>query len=269
MMKPNELYREGKLREAIKALGEELRSNPTDAKRRTFLFELLLFAGEYDRAEKQLDVLAALNADSAAGALLYRSALHAERMRQQMFAANDLPLASTAVDQTTPKNGRYSGRCNDLSFEEMYDADPRIGANLEAFIAGSYTWIPFRYLNRIEIKPPTTLRDLIWTRARIEATPDFRLQELGEVLLPVISPLSYRHDEESVQLGRETHWQLNQSDEEIPYGSKMWVIDGKDIPMLNIRSVEWSSPTNEDLGATDADQVRKGIKAEGSNHASS
>jgi len=34
-MTPLALYREGKLREAIKALGEELRSNPLDAKRRT------------------------------------------------------------------------------------------------------------------------------------------------------------------------------------------------------------------------------------------
>jgi len=81
-MTPLALYREGRLREAIKALGDELRSNPLDAKRRTFLFELLLFAGEYDRAEKQLDLLAGANADAAAGTLLYRSALHAERTRQ-------------------------------------------------------------------------------------------------------------------------------------------------------------------------------------------
>jgi len=90
-MTPLALYREGRLREAIKALGEELRSNPLDAKRRTFLFELLLFAGEYDRAEKQLDLLAGASADAAAGTLLYRSALHAERIRQAMFANRETP----------------------------------------------------------------------------------------------------------------------------------------------------------------------------------
>jgi protein involved in temperature-dependent protein secretion len=37
-MTPQELYRTGELDQAIKALGEELRSNPLDAKRRTFLF---------------------------------------------------------------------------------------------------------------------------------------------------------------------------------------------------------------------------------------
>jgi hypothetical protein len=46
------------LDEAIQALGAEVRDNPTDVQRRTFLFELLCFAGAYDRADKQLDILA-------------------------------------------------------------------------------------------------------------------------------------------------------------------------------------------------------------------
>jgi protein involved in temperature-dependent protein secretion len=44
-MTPLELYRAGELREAIKALGEELRKTPLDAKRRTFLFELFVSRG--------------------------------------------------------------------------------------------------------------------------------------------------------------------------------------------------------------------------------
>ena len=51
------LYRAGHLQEAIDALGDELKKQPLDTKRRTFLFELLCFAGEYERAEKHLDVL--------------------------------------------------------------------------------------------------------------------------------------------------------------------------------------------------------------------
>jgi type VI secretion system protein ImpE len=44
-MTPLELYRAGQLGQAIKALGEELRSFPLDVKRRNFLFGLLCFAG--------------------------------------------------------------------------------------------------------------------------------------------------------------------------------------------------------------------------------
>ena len=43
-------YRDGQLQLAITALGDELKKQPLDLKRRTFLFELLCFAGEYDRS---------------------------------------------------------------------------------------------------------------------------------------------------------------------------------------------------------------------------
>jgi type VI secretion system protein ImpE len=230
-MTPQELYRNGRLREAITALGQELRKNPLDAKRRTFLFELLLFAGEYERAEKQLEVLAAAGADAAAGALLYRSALHAERIRQEMFSQSATPSSDVRVQE--------GGLCNGGRFREFIDSDPRIGPNLEVYMAGSYTWIPFAYLRKVEIEPPSNLRDLMWARARIETTPEFRLQELGEVLIPVICPLSWQHSDEVIQLGRETSWEENTSFEAVPFGAKMMLVDGVDVPLLSIRSLEW------------------------------
>jgi predicted component of type VI protein secretion system len=51
-MNPTELYCQGRLNDAIQALSAELRDHPTDTRRRTFLFELLCFAGEYERADK-------------------------------------------------------------------------------------------------------------------------------------------------------------------------------------------------------------------------
>ena len=80
--------------EAVKALGAEVRDNPTDARRRTFLFELLCFAGEFERADKQLEVLGQAGPNSEIGVLLYRSALYAERQRQDLFAHGELPKAA-------------------------------------------------------------------------------------------------------------------------------------------------------------------------------
>jgi type VI secretion system protein ImpE len=230
-MTPQELYRNGRLREAITALGDELRKNPLDAKRRTFLFELLLFAGEYDRAEKQLEVLAGAGADAAAGTLLYRSALYAERTRQDMFSRKQTP-ALELRDQP-------AGICDGQPFRDFEDSDPRIGPNLEVYIAGTYTWIPFAYLRKVEIEPPVDLRDLMWARARVETTPEFRLQDLGEVLIPAICPLSSHHAEESVQLGRESVWEEDATYEAVPFGPKIMLVDGADVPLLRIRSVEW------------------------------
>jgi type VI secretion system protein ImpE len=236
-MTAKELYREGRLREAIKALGDELRSNPLDATRRTFLFELLLFAGEYDRAEKQIDTLATTDAKSAGGALLYRSALHAERTRAEMFARGDTPEVKDGA--------AYGGFLNGKPFDDMSDPDPRIGPNLEVFIAGSYTWIPFQHLRRLELEKPANLRDLIWARARVETSKEFRLQDLGEVLIPAICPLSFRHPEEGIALGRESVWEADEKYDAIPFGAKTMLVDGTDVPILELKSVQWLAEEKE------------------------
>ncbi len=232
-MTPQELYQAGELDQAITALGEELRSYPLDAKRRTFLFELLCFAGQYDRAEKQLDVLARQDPKNAPGMLVYRSALYAERTRDEMFRSGQMP-AGEDTDQTD--GGTWNGEV----FTSLADADPRIGDHLEVFIAGTYTWIPTRYIDRLEIEPPTALRDLLWARARIQTSPAFRLQDLGEVLLPVLAPLSYTAADGSIRLGRATAWEDLSDGGERPFGQKLLLVDGEEIPFLEFRSIVWA-----------------------------
>src|SRR4029079_12132787 len=96
-MQARQLFQNGRLDEAIEALGAEVRDNPTDAQRRAFLFELLCFAGQFDRAEKQLSVLGRGNRDAEMGALLYHAALHAERLRTEMFEKQNFPLTTARV----------------------------------------------------------------------------------------------------------------------------------------------------------------------------
>jgi len=223
------LYRAGHLREAIDALGDELKKQPLDTKRRTFLFELLCFAGEYDRATKHLDILSDANKESAAGALLYRAALHAERERQEMFANNTLPMGS--------ERPQSPGELNGEPFDGICDADPRIGANLEVFIAGSYTWIPYAYIESIETEPPKRLRDLLWLPAILHTTADFRLQDLGEVLLPVVAPLSWKHSDDAVRLGRATVWEDDPQHGAIPLGQKLLLRGEEEEPFLELRTL--------------------------------
>src|SRR3954463_11087112 len=96
-MQARQLFQSGRLDEAIEALGAEVRDNPTDAQRRSFLFELLCFAGQFDRAEKQLSVLGSGGRDAEMGALLYHAALHAERLRQDMFEKESFPESAARI----------------------------------------------------------------------------------------------------------------------------------------------------------------------------
>ena len=235
-MNPQDLYRAGRLTDAIKALSAELRDNPTDARRRTFLFELLCFAGEYERADKQLEVLAQAGPQSEMGVLLYRSALYAERQRHDVFERGELPGAQSEEDSPT-----RGGTANGKSFSYFSDADPRTGAQLEIFAAGNYLLLPLEHVASIEIPPPKKLRDLIWTPAAVRTTPAFKGTELGEVLLPVLAPFSWRHPDEAVRLGRVTIWETSAGNEyQVPFGQKMWLVDDEEIPFLELRALEFN-----------------------------
>jgi type VI secretion system protein ImpE len=234
-MNPQELYKAGRLNDAIKALSAELRDNPVDARRRTFLFELLCFAGEYDRADKQLEVLGQAGPTSEMGVLLYRSALYAERQRQDLFARGEFP------EQKNDAEGNRGGVVNGKQFASFSDGDPRMDDRLELFAAGNYLLLPMEHVASIQIMPPKRLRDLIWTPAAVRTTPAFKGTELGEVLIPVLAPFSWQHPDEAVRLGRATVWEKRDGYEyQVPFGQKMWLVDEEEIPLLELRALEFN-----------------------------
>src|SRR3954470_16505756 len=57
VLSASELYKAGKLEQAIEAQVKEVRAQPADHGKRIFLFELLAFAGDLDRARRQVDAV--------------------------------------------------------------------------------------------------------------------------------------------------------------------------------------------------------------------
>jgi type VI secretion system protein ImpE len=230
-MTARDLFKAGELDRAIETLGAELRKDPTDVQRRVFLFELLSFAGEYERAEKQLDMAGQGSKEASMGALLYRSALHAEKNRQEMFESQQFPVGGGEPAQV-------SGTVNGTAFDTFSDADPRLGARLEVFAAGQYLWIPLEHVASVEIPPPQRLRDLLWAPAIVETGPAFSSMELGQVLIPAIAPLSWQYDDSDVRLGRVTEWVALDDGTEVPVGQKVFLVDGEELPILELRKLE-------------------------------
>ncbi len=234
MPSAEDLYRQGKLDDAIAAATEKVRDHPEDVRARTFLFELLCFAGEYTRAERQLDVLADSGKDALMGTLLYHGALNAERTRQEMFEQRSYPGGPPAAET-------LRGSLNGKAFQSLRDADPRIGARLEVFAAGNYLWIPLEHISTLELEAPKRLRDLVWAPARLKVGPSFQGQDLGEILLPALAPLSSQHPDDSVRLGRVTEWARDERGDEAPYGAKLFLVNGEEFPLLEIRKLEIES----------------------------
>jgi type VI secretion system protein ImpE len=223
----------GQVSAAAATLAARLRDYPTDVGSRTFLFEILCFSGQYDRAEKQLGVLAQSNKEAEMGAVLYYSALHAEKTRHELFRTEEFPAV--------PAGPSPAGTINGKPFTSIEDIDPSIGGRLEVFAAGAYLWIPFRHIASVETRPPQKLRDTLWVPAFVVTGPEFKGTDIGEVLIPVVYPFSWKSDDESVWLGRSTHWVADDAGHEYPVGQKMFLVDGEEVPLLSIRSLEFTA----------------------------
>lgn len=244
-MSPQELVRSGKLGEAIQALTGEVRDHPADTRRRTFLFELLCFAGQYDRAEKHLNLLSQAGADAELGALLYRSAIVAQRKREAFFDSGEFAAAA-------PAKPSAAGTLNGKPFRTIEDLDPRIGARLEVFVAGEYVWLPFEHIGSITMEPPKMLRETLWATARVLTGPSFKGQEFGEVLIPVLAPFSWKHPSDEVKLGRLTEWS-GEGDNLVPFGQKLLLVDDEEaVPFLEIRELVFAESSHESSEAATA-----------------
>jgi len=229
-----ELYREGRLSEAIEALNQTLRADPSDVKSRTFLFELLCFSGAFERARRQLDAISAADPELNLSAAWYQEALVAEEKRHEMFQKGEL---ADGADSPTSVQGTLNGK----PFTDLRDGDPRLGCRLEIIVGGRYTWMPLEHVAALSMEPPKRLRDLFWAPVQIETTEALD-GYAGEALLPVMTPLAWQHPDESVRLGRRTDWTELESGEEAPIGQKLLLVDDEEFPLLEVRELLITPP---------------------------
>jgi type VI secretion system protein ImpE len=230
----DELYREGRLSEAIEALNQVLRADPTDVRSRTFLFELLCFSGAFERARRQLDAISAADPELNLSAAWYQEALVAEEKRHEMFEKGELPDAGSSP---SPVRGTLNGN----PFTDLRDGDPRLGPRLEIIVGGRYTWMPLEHLAFLSMEPPKRLRDLYWAPVQIETTQALD-GYAGEALLPVMTPLAWQHPDDMVRLGRQTDWTDLESGEEAPVGQKLLLVDDEEFPLLEVRELLVNPP---------------------------
>src|SRR2546428_603785 len=86
-MRAKELYGQGDLSGAIGELTQDVKSSPRDLRSRIFLFELLCFRGDFDRAELQLDSIAQMSGEMTVeiGVQAYRNVIAAEKARDAFY----------------------------------------------------------------------------------------------------------------------------------------------------------------------------------------
>jgi type VI secretion system protein ImpE len=262
-MKAKELLDQGRLSAAIEQLNQEVRAHPTDAHLRTFLFELLCFAGDYPRAERQLDVVAQQESTAEVGAQVYRNVLEAEKARRRLFSEGLRPHflfdpppymhlhleavnrlregnstgAGVLLEQSASSRPCLKGQIEGQPFLNFRDGDDLLAPFLEVIVHNTYIWLPFEQITHLTIPVPKRLRDLLWIPASVESGHG----AVGEVFLPVLYAGSSEHADDQVKLGRMTDWQTMAEGLAQGVGQHLFFIDGQDKGLLEVRDLTFDA----------------------------
>jgi type VI secretion system protein ImpE len=259
-MKAREFFDAAQLFDAINAATSEVKAHPADVPARLFLSELLCFAGDLERADKQLDALAVQEPKAIMLFGTLRQLVRAEQARQQFFGEGRLPefldqpcqrlqlhlqasiairegrsgeaagLLAQAEQQRPPVAGESDGR----PFADLRDLDDLTSSFFEVLTStGKYYWIPMERAELIEFEPPERPCDLLWRPAHmiVRDGPD------GRVFLPALYAGSHLADDMRVRLGRLTEWRGSEGEPVRGLGQRMFLVDEEAQDIMELKTI--------------------------------
>ena len=261
MSHARELFDAGELDQAIEELLRDVKANPSEIDKRTFLFELSCFAGEWTRAERQLDVIGHQSTQAELGVMIYRANIKAEQERRRLFSEGiqphflreppgyvDLHIAAinqirqgqlkearATLDQAEEERPAITGNINGKKFIDFRDYDDLVAPVLELIVKDKYVWLPFEQIKRLEVTPPKVLRDLLWTNARIEATDG----TIGDVYIPSLYAGTSDSENDQLRLGRMTDWKQIDADLYRSFGLRVFAAGGEEKSLFEATKVEF------------------------------
>jgi type VI secretion system protein ImpE len=267
-MEIKELIQTGQLGEARRQLVAAVKASPRDPASRTLLFQVLCYCGEWAKADRHLEAIAALDGSREAGSLGYRNLVRAEMERSEILEHNtpasfiseapgylDLFLqlrkklqeereseAKELLDQLAAQLPMVSGTVNELPFAGCTDTDTTLFPFLEVFAHERYLWLPFESIRELSVSRPQSLLDLLWIAARITTWEGITMN----CFLPVLYPNSFLHGDARVKMGRMTDWQPLAGSYARGMGQHVLAIGGRDMALLEIQDIIFNFPGKEE-----------------------
>lgn len=266
-----EKLRQGDLREAVEAAKLTVRDKPADGDARSLLCQLFCFQHDWERADKQFEILGQQHADLKVGVSLLRQLIRAEIARSQTFTEGRVPEVMVAPDEIMQRQlsslvehreGNHqqslelisqaleeapalSGSINQQSFESVRNLDDLTHSCFEILTTnGKYYWLPLNEIRKIEFRAPELLQDQIWRSANIEMTDGFE----GEVYVPVryvLRPDSHQENDDAINLGRRTDWLGDEAEPVMGAGQVMFLFGDEAVPILEIETLVFDSAEGE------------------------
>ena len=240
------MFRAGKLDDAIAAAQAAVRKAPTDLNARVLLAELLVFAGNLERADVVLDAASAIDPSTAMVVAEFRQLIRADMARRQLFRdgrvpefladptetqrlqlaalvalrAGDLAEATRQAAAAEAARPRAPGKHGDAAFDDLRDADDLLAGSFEVLTTtGKYFWIPTERVQTLEFHAPKRPRDLLWRRASMSVAdgPGWR----G---LPPGGLRRRRYLTDALRLGRETDWREAEGGPVRGVGQRLFIV---------------------------------------------
>jgi len=266
-MSAQQLLADGKIDDALAEVQQALRARPADGANRAFLVQLLLVKGDWERAAKQVESLAQIDPGKAVEAQITRQCLICETQRARVFERGADPtilgeppewIGPLVAANKALVEGRHAqaaslrqiafegapasaGRAGGEAFEWLADADERLGPVFEAFLQGTYYWIPVHRVTRLEVTPPKYLQDIVWASVTLTTTAGGAMAGLMPVRYPG-SP----GPEDAHRLARATAFETigGEGDDEdagvrLGRGQRVWITDSADLSMLEAGILEF------------------------------
>jgi type VI secretion system protein ImpE len=241
-----------------------VKKRPSDTAARYLLAELLCFAGDWERVDKQLETIMQQRAESAVRVSLFRHLIRAEIARQQFYDEGRLPEflvevspalrlhldasialregnaseAAGLLEQAEQQRSRVAGHCDGEPFDDLRDMDDMTASLFEVLTStGKYYWVPMERVELIEFHAPERPLDLVWRRAHmvVSGGPD------GEVYLPVIYAGTARDGDDQLRLGRGTDWTGGDGAPVRGRGQRMYLAGEEGKPIMQIQRLQWGS----------------------------
>lgn len=271
-MTPEEHLKTGDLDATLKALQDKVRANPSDARLRIFLFQLLCVLGDWKRAITQLKLSAELDPSATMMARTYREAIICEVYREKVFAGEKSPmvfgepdewlallieaqklLGQGHVTEAADLRARAfdaapasSGTADGTPFDWVADADMRLGPVLEIIVNGRYFWLPFAQISSLRMDEPADLRDAVWTAATL------KLANGGELasLIPTRYAGTATAGDDAAKLARATSWSDLGGETFAGTGQRLLATDADDLALLDIRELVITPADGADADAS-------------------
>ncbi|TVQ55903.1 MAG: SciE type virulence protein [Phycisphaerales bacterium] len=260
----HEQFQTGRLREALRTAVEEVRDDPTDLDKRFLLAQLLCFAGDFERADKQCEVITQQDAEAVVVTNLLRQLIRAESNRQSFFTDGRLPDfitppsdamkmrievsvlirdgdESAAAQRLGEANQQLdiSAEVDGMTCEGFRDLDDLLAGVLEAHSAnGHYYWFELKHVEHLTFQRPEQPCDLLWRPADVK----IRNGHEGKVFVPVCYPGTQSvADDDEIRLGRATEW-FGEENLVRGRGHRMYLVGDECQGLINLETIRIAQP---------------------------